>query len=105
MLWEIENLTKDISTLSQMSNLVSTLHCSHLQLESSIRDMLSALNKQLADRQASDSQLSYLELILHTRLVFTVMTAPKKSCLIMSKALDFIIFSRNFPSWLVLWYF
>ncbi|XP_018914389.2 uncharacterized protein [Bemisia tabaci] len=67
MLWEIENLTKDISTLSQMSNLVSTLHCSHLQLESSIRDMLSALNKQLADRQASDSQLSYLELILHTR--------------------------------------
>lgn len=67
MLREMEYLSEDVSTLTQMTDMVSMLHCPHSQLEDSIKDMLSALNKQLLERQASDTQLCYLELNLHTR--------------------------------------
>lgn len=67
MLREMENLMEDVATLSQMSELVSMLHCPHSQLEDNIREMLSALNKQLAERQNSDSQLSFLELMVNTQ--------------------------------------
>ncbi|XP_050544977.1 rho guanine nucleotide exchange factor 17-like [Daktulosphaira vitifoliae] len=67
MLREMEYLSEDISTLTQMTDMVSMLHCPHGQLEDSIKDMLSAVNKQLSERQASDTQLCYLELNLHTR--------------------------------------
>ncbi|XP_065202410.1 rho guanine nucleotide exchange factor osg-1 isoform X2 [Planococcus citri] len=64
---EMEFLSEDVNTLSQMSDLVSSLHCPHSQLEESIREMLGALNKQLNERHISESQLSYLELALSTR--------------------------------------
>lgn len=67
MLREMEYLSEDVSTLTQMTDMVTMLHCSHNQLEDSIKDMLSALNKQLSERQTSDTQLCYLELNLHTR--------------------------------------
>lgn len=67
MLREMDNLIEDVATLSQMSELVSTLHCPHSQLEDNIREMLSALNKQLVERQNNESQLSYLELMLNTQ--------------------------------------
>ncbi|XP_025208215.1 rho guanine nucleotide exchange factor 17 [Melanaphis sacchari] len=67
MLREMEYLSEDVSTLTQMTDMVSMLHCPHSHLEESIKDMLSALNKQLSERQASDTQLCYLELNLHTR--------------------------------------
>lgn len=66
MLKEMEQLNADVSTLSQMAELVTTLHCPHSQLEENIREMLSALNKQLVDRHAADSQLSFLELMINT---------------------------------------
>ncbi|XP_050441671.1 rho guanine nucleotide exchange factor 17 [Adelges cooleyi] len=67
MLREMEYLSEDVSTLTQMTDMVAMLHCPHGQLEDSIKDMLSAVNKQLSERQASDTQLCYLELNLHTR--------------------------------------
>lgn len=67
MMKEMEFLSEDVNTLSQMSDLVSTLHCPHSQIEENIREMLSALNKQLNERHISESQLSYLELALNTR--------------------------------------
>ncbi|KAL1131698.1 hypothetical protein AAG570_011311, partial [Ranatra chinensis] len=67
MLKEMEQLTADVATLSQMAELVATLHCPHTQLEESVREMLAALNKQLTERHAADSQLSYLELMINTQ--------------------------------------
>lgn len=64
---ETEYLTEDVNTLSQMVDLVATLHCPHAQMEENIRDMLIALNKQLNERHFSESQLSYLELAVNTR--------------------------------------
>lgn len=69
MLREMEYLSEDVSTLTQMTDMVTMLHCPHSHLEDSIKDMLSALNKQLLERQASDTQLCYLELNLHTRYI------------------------------------
>ncbi|CAA9999431.1 unnamed protein product [Nesidiocoris tenuis] len=66
MLKEMEQLNADVSTLSQMAELVTSLHCPHSQLEENIREMLSALNNQLTERHAADSQLSYLELNINT---------------------------------------
>ncbi|XP_054270541.1 rho guanine nucleotide exchange factor 17 isoform X2 [Macrosteles quadrilineatus] len=62
MLRDMEHLRDDVTALTQMCDLVSQLHCPHSQLESDVRDMHSALSKQLAERQNSDSQLSCLEL-------------------------------------------
>lgn len=67
MLNEMENLAEDVAALNQISDLTASLHCPHGQLEEVVREMLSSVNKQLAERQTSDSQLSYLELTLNTQ--------------------------------------
>lgn len=66
MMIEIENLTEDIGILNQINELAWSLHCSHGALEDVIKDMLTNLNKQLAEQQNSDSQLSCLDLTLNT---------------------------------------
>lgn len=63
----MEHLTEDVNTLSQMVDLVATLHYPHGQIEDNLRDMLTALNRQLSERHVSESQLSHLELTLNTR--------------------------------------
>lgn len=63
---EIENLTEDITVLNQISELIWSLHGPRAQLEDVVREMLSSLNRQLAEQQNSDSQLSYLDLSLNT---------------------------------------
>lgn len=67
---EIEYLTEDVNTLSQMIDLVVALHCPRGQIEDNLRDMLTAVNKQLTEKHVSESQLSYLELTLNTRYAF-----------------------------------
>ncbi|XP_046669162.1 rho guanine nucleotide exchange factor 17-like isoform X2 [Homalodisca vitripennis] len=67
MLREMEHLREDVQALGQMCELVASLHCPHSQLESDVRDMHSALSRQLTERQNTDSQLSYLELMLNTQ--------------------------------------
>jgi hypothetical protein len=67
MLNEMENLTEDVATLNQISDLAASLHCARGQLEEVVREMLSSASKQLAERQTSDSQLCYLELTLNTQ--------------------------------------
>ncbi|PNF36390.1 hypothetical protein B7P43_G17749 [Cryptotermes secundus] len=67
MLNEMENLAEDVATLNQINDLTVSLHCPRGQLEEVVREMLSSVNKQLAERQTSDSQLSYLELTLNTQ--------------------------------------
>jgi len=67
MLNEMENLAEDVAALNQISDLTASLHCPHGQLEEVVREMLSSVNRQLAERQTSDSQLSYLELTLNTQ--------------------------------------
>ena len=67
MLNELENLAEDVTTLNQINDLTVSLHCPHRQLEEVVKEMLSIVNKQLADHQSCDSQLSYLELTLNTQ--------------------------------------
>jgi hypothetical protein len=67
MLNEMENLAEDVAILNQINDLTMSLHCQHGQLEEVVREMLSSVNKQLIERQTSDSQLSYLELTLSTQ--------------------------------------
>ena len=67
----MENLVEDVAALNQINDLTASLHCPHGQLEEVVREMLSSVNKQLAERQTSDSQLSYLELTLNTQWVTT----------------------------------
>ncbi|GFG38293.1 hypothetical protein Cfor_08933, partial [Coptotermes formosanus] len=67
LLNEMENLAEDVAALNQINDLTASLHCPHGQLEEVVREMLLSVNKQLAERQTSDSQLSYLELTLSTQ--------------------------------------
>ncbi|KAL0275885.1 UNVERIFIED_CONTAM: hypothetical protein PYX00_003609 [Menopon gallinae] len=64
---EMEKLTDDVATLTQINELTSTLHFPHASLEEVVKEMLVSVNKQLAERSTSDSQLSYLELMLNTQ--------------------------------------
>ncbi|CAK1593718.1 unnamed protein product [Parnassius mnemosyne] len=63
---EVETLTEDVNTLTQISEHVAALHTHHAQLEELVRDMLHSLNKQLMERQNSDTQLCYMEISLNT---------------------------------------
>uniref|UniRef100_A0A8D9BUD0 Rho guanine nucleotide exchange factor 17 n=1 Tax=Cacopsylla melanoneura TaxID=428564 RepID=A0A8D9BUD0_9HEMI len=67
VLREINTLSEDVTTLSQMIDLSANLHCSHDQLEDCLRETLTSLHKQLNERQNNESQLTYLELMLNTR--------------------------------------
>lgn len=82
MMREMEKLTEDAATLTQINELTSTLHCPHNSLEEIVKEMLANVNKQLSDRQNSDSQLSYLELMLNTqngiKNISVVFTKPDK---------------------------
>ncbi|XP_044741700.1 rho guanine nucleotide exchange factor 17 isoform X2 [Chrysoperla carnea] len=66
MMSEIENISEDLATLNQINELIWSLHCPHEQLDEIIREMLATTNRQLAERQNSGSQVSYLELSLNT---------------------------------------
>ncbi|XP_037301768.1 rho guanine nucleotide exchange factor 17 isoform X2 [Manduca sexta] len=63
---EVETLTEDVNTLTQISEHVAALHTQHSQLEEIVRDMLHSLNRQLSERQNSDTQLCYMEISVHT---------------------------------------
>ncbi|KPJ13904.1 Rho guanine nucleotide exchange factor 17 [Papilio machaon] len=63
---EVASLTEDVSTLTQISRQVAALHAPHAQLADLVRDALLAANRQLLDRQASDTQLCYMELSVNT---------------------------------------
>ncbi|XP_063896814.1 rho guanine nucleotide exchange factor 17 isoform X5 [Helicoverpa armigera] len=63
---EVETLTEDVNTLTQISENVAALHTQHAQLEEIVREMLHNLNRQLSERQNSDTQLCYMEISLNT---------------------------------------
>lgn len=63
---EVETLTQDVNTLTQISEKVAALHTPHLHLEEIVRDMLHSMNRQLSERQNSDTQLCYMEISLNT---------------------------------------
>lgn len=63
---EVETLTEDVNTLTQISEHIAALHTHHNQLEEIVREMLHSLNKQLSERQNSDSQLCFMEVSLNT---------------------------------------
>lgn len=60
----MEHLLEDVQTVGQIMDLLATLHCPHTQIEDSVRELSSTLNKQLSERQSADSQLSFLEMIV-----------------------------------------
>lgn len=66
MMVEIENLTEDVSVLNHINEITNALHCSHTALDEIVKEMCEKLNKQLAEQQQSDSQLSCLNLTLNT---------------------------------------
>jgi Rho guanine nucleotide exchange factor 17 len=59
---EIETLSVDCNKLQQMLDIAASLRCPHQMLEETIRDLQSAVQRQLSDRQTNDSQLNVLEL-------------------------------------------
>lgn len=59
---EIEHLIEDSNKLQQILEITSSLRCQHQILEESIRDLQLTVQRQLAERQANDSQLNVLEL-------------------------------------------
>ena len=61
---EIDTLHEDIGTISSMSELAASLSCAHASLEESLKDLLLSLNRQLSEKQNSDSQLLTLELTI-----------------------------------------
>ncbi|KAI8437746.1 hypothetical protein MSG28_011980 [Choristoneura fumiferana] len=63
---EVETLTQDVNTLTLISEKVAALHTPHLHLEEIVRDMLHSMNRQLSERQNSDTQLCYMEISLNT---------------------------------------
>lgn len=63
---EVETLTEDVNTLTQISEHVAALHTQHTHLEEIVREMLHTLNVKLSERQNSDTQLCYMEISLHT---------------------------------------
>lgn len=62
---EIEILSEDSSKIQQISEISSNLRCPHQVLEDSIRDLQRDIQRQLAERQANDTQLNLLELNLN----------------------------------------
>ncbi|KAK6620794.1 hypothetical protein RUM43_011090 [Polyplax serrata] len=79
---EIERLSEDVCILNQINDLTMTLQCPRTSLEEVVKEMLANVNKQLTDRQASDTQLSYLELMLNAQHgmenISVVFTKPEK---------------------------
>ncbi|CAH2095169.1 unnamed protein product [Euphydryas editha] len=63
---EVETLTEDVNTLTQISEHVAALHTQHTQLEELVREMLHNVNRQLSERQNSDTQLCYMEISVNT---------------------------------------
>ncbi|KAF8795208.1 Rho guanine nucleotide exchange factor 17 like protein [Argiope bruennichi] len=61
---EVSGLESDIGTLGKISDIIGSLHCEHQILEEVIKDLLSSLTKQLAEKQASCSQLMHLDLAI-----------------------------------------
>ncbi|GBM79756.1 Rho guanine nucleotide exchange factor 17 [Araneus ventricosus] len=61
---EVSSLENDIATLGKISDIICTLNCEHQMLEEVIKDLLASLTKQLAEKQASCSQLLNLDLAI-----------------------------------------
>lgn len=66
---EVDHLREDCMTLTNLQEIAATLHGPKQQLEELIKDMLGQAQRQLAERNAADSQLACLELTLNTQWV------------------------------------
>lgn len=64
---EVDHLREDCLTLTNLQEIATTLHGPRQQLEELIKDMLGQAQRQLAERNAADSQLACLELTLNTQ--------------------------------------
>ncbi|TDG46198.1 hypothetical protein AWZ03_007406 [Drosophila navojoa] len=59
---EIESLTEDCNKLQQISEITASIKYPHQYLEDVIRELHRDIQRQLAERQANDTQLNMLEL-------------------------------------------
>ncbi len=65
ILKENREIEEDIASLRLIGDATSRLHCPHKDLDDLARQMISQLNRQLAERQNSDPQQSaYLDLVV-----------------------------------------
>ncbi|XP_045130867.1 uncharacterized protein LOC123515974 [Portunus trituberculatus] len=71
---EIEALKEDLKTLQYISKLSKTLRCSRGSMDEVIQDMITQVQKQLTERQETDSQLMELELTITTQEVMENLT-------------------------------
>lgn len=62
---EIEFLNADLRAVQRIGELAGSLRCPHSALDDVVREMQASLSRQLADRQAGDTQLSYLEMTIN----------------------------------------
>ncbi|CAG4987568.1 unnamed protein product [Colias eurytheme] len=63
---EVETLSEDANTLTQISEHVARLHAAHGPLEEIVREMLCNVLRQLSERHSSDTQLCYMEISVNT---------------------------------------
>lgn len=66
---EVDYLREDCSILGQLQELAGTLHGAKHQLDDLIKELLTQTQRQLAERNAANSQLACLELTLNTQYV------------------------------------
>lgn len=71
---EIEALKEDLKTLQYISKLSKTLRCPRGSMDEVIQDMITQVQKQLTERQETDSQLMELELTVTTQEVMDNLT-------------------------------
>ncbi|XP_065577659.1 rho guanine nucleotide exchange factor 17-like isoform X2 [Artemia franciscana] len=64
---EYESFEEDLATLSKIAELSSNLHVGHSALDDIIKDISANVSRHLLEKQASDSQLSILELTVHAQ--------------------------------------
>ncbi|XP_042237395.1 rho guanine nucleotide exchange factor 17-like isoform X2 [Homarus americanus] len=81
---ELETLQEDLQTLEHISKLTKTLRCPRGPMEDSVQDMITQVQKQLAERHGADSQLMELELTITTQegmenLTFMFSSAEKRA--------------------------
>lgn len=79
---DIGQLEEDAAILNRMAELAATLNVQHQNLDELLKEMLTAVSRQLQEKQTSDSQLLCLELTVTTQVGMETMSinfsAPDK---------------------------
>ena len=67
---DLEHLEDDLTTLNQISELVSSLHVSHSVIDEAIKEVHNGIQRQLSEKQlATEPHLATIDLVISTQSV------------------------------------